>query len=276
MMDIVAERAETFVSRDFGPHELEELAHSQLEHALDARRRGSKIYESLKSLNDIIGTQYGDRVLLELLQNAHDAHDADGQGEISIRLLVEDDACGELLIANRGHGFTASNLDAIRNSGVSDKEVGDGIGNKGLGFRSVGALTEDVRIYSQDGIGRSDRFWGYCFRFATTDEIEARLEPLGAPKAIRKEVASNIPRYLVPLPLREQPDEIMRFAHAGFATVVVLPLRSADAVQLALQQARPSGSTGGKDGGDKSVCEARINERHLREAQISLTFELSQ
>jgi hypothetical protein len=28
-----AERAETFVSREVSPHELEELAHSQLEHA---------------------------------------------------------------------------------------------------------------------------------------------------------------------------------------------------------------------------------------------------
>ena len=58
-MDIVldAERAETFVSREAGPHELEELASSQLEHALDANRRRLKIYESLKSLNDIIGAQ---------------------------------------------------------------------------------------------------------------------------------------------------------------------------------------------------------------------------
>jgi hypothetical protein len=167
------------------------------------------------------------------LQNAHDAHDAGGQGEISIRLLVEGDERGELFIANRGHGFTSSNLDAIRNIGTSDKEIGEGIGNKGLGFRSVEAITNDVRIYSQDASGRGDQFRGYCFRFATTEEIEARLEPFGAPEAVRKEVASNIPRYLVPLPLREQPDEVLRFAQAGFATVVALPLRSADAVQLA-------------------------------------------
>ena len=141
-----------------------------------------------------------------------------------------------LLIANRGRSFTASNFDAIRNIGISDKEIGEGIGNKGLGFRSVEALTDDVRIYSQDQSGRSDQFWGYCFRFATTIEIEARLEPLGAPKAVRKEVASNIPRYLVPLPLSEQSDEIIRFARAGFATVVALPLRSVDAVQRARRQ----------------------------------------
>ena len=75
--------SETFVARQFGPDELEELASSQLEHALDARRRGLKIYESLKSLNEVIGTQYGDRVLFELVQNAHDAHNPNDFGEIS-------------------------------------------------------------------------------------------------------------------------------------------------------------------------------------------------
>jgi anti-sigma regulatory factor (Ser/Thr protein kinase) len=238
MMDIsnTADGAETFVSHSFGPHELEELAHSQLEHALDARRRGLKIYESLKSLDEVIGAQYGDRVLFELLQNAHDAHDAAGQGEISVRLLIESDERGELLVANRGRGFSFSNLDAIRNIGTSDKEIGEGIGNKGLGFRSVEALTDDVRIYSQDENGAGDRFRGYCFRFASTEEIETRLEPFGAPEAVRKEVASNISRYLIPLSLSEQPDEIVRFARAGFATVVALPLQSADTVRLAHQQ----------------------------------------
>jgi anti-sigma regulatory factor (Ser/Thr protein kinase) len=237
MLSVVSDEwAETFVSREIGPHELEELARSQLEHALDARRRGLKVYKSLKNLTDVIGTQYGDRVLLELLQNAHDAHDPGGRGEISIRLLLEGDGRGELFIANRGRGFTFSNLDAIRNIGTSDKEVGEGIGNKGLGFRSVEALTDDVRIYSQDDSDGGDRFRGYCFRFATTAEIEARLEPFGAPELVRQEVASNIPRYLVPLPLREQPPETLRFAQAGFATVVALPLRSVGALQLAHKQ----------------------------------------
>ena len=84
------------------PRDLVELAYSQLEHALDARRRGLRIHESLKSLNDVIGTQYGDRVLFELIQNAHDAHGKDDKGEIAIRLIVESDVQGELLVANRG------------------------------------------------------------------------------------------------------------------------------------------------------------------------------
>ena len=55
---------------------IEKGTSSQLEHALDGHRRGLKVYESLKSLNEVIGTQYGERTLFELLQNAHDAHAA--------------------------------------------------------------------------------------------------------------------------------------------------------------------------------------------------------
>lgn len=228
---------ETFSPRQFGPDELEELASSQLEHALDARRRGLKIYESLKSLNEVIGTQYGDRVLFELVQNAHDAHNPDEHGEISIKLVVKDDLSGMLYIANRGRSFTFSNFDAIRNIGTSDKEIGEGIGNKGLGFRSVEALTDDPRVYSQIESQLNEKFYGYCFRFAYQDEIEDRLKKSGAPESIAAQVAQNISRYLVPLPLDEQPEEVLAFAAAGFVTVVELPLRSREAVELAKAQA---------------------------------------
>ncbi|MEQ8229680.1 MAG: DUF3883 domain-containing protein [Rhodospirillales bacterium] len=226
---------QTFKPRKFAPNELEELATSQLEHALDARRRGLKIYESVKTLNEIVGTQYGDRVLFELVQNAHDAHRPNEKGEIAIK-LVGDGSQGTLFVANRGRSFTFSNLDSIRNIGTSDKEVGEGIGNKGLGFRSVEALTDDPRIYSQDAANVGNRFSGYCFRFATETEIEERLGRFGAPAHIRRQVATNISRYLVPLPLDNQSNEVLKFAEAGFATLVEIPLRSAEAVKLAYNQ----------------------------------------
>ena len=229
-------RSETFVAQEFGPLDLNQLVLSQLEHALDGNRRGLKVYESLKSVNEIIGTQYGDRVLLELVQNAHDAHRVNDRGEIAVKLLLEDDERGTLFVANRGRSFTFSNLDAIRNIGTSDKEIGEGIGNKGLGFRSVEAVTDDPRIYSQNKGNRNSRFDGYCFRFANGKEIEILLQGLGAPRQICSRVARNISRYLVPRPLTEQSDEILRFATNGFATVVELPLRSRAAVELVRKQ----------------------------------------
>ena len=155
--------------------ELDALAQSQLEHALDAEKRGLKVYESLRNLTEVIGTQYGDRVLYELIQNAHDAHPAGDHGKIAIRLVVEGPEKGTLYVANWGVGFRHEDVEAIRNIGTTSKEVGEGIGNKGLGFRSIEALTDDPQIYSQPMARKSKRFDGYCFRLGDVAEIEALL-----------------------------------------------------------------------------------------------------
>ncbi|WP_127430589.1 sacsin N-terminal ATP-binding-like domain-containing protein [Rhizobium anhuiense] len=220
-------------------HEIAGIATSQLEFALEGRRRKIKVYESLKNLNEVIGTQYGDRVLLELVQNGHDAHPANtvnGTGEIAVRLLISAEDRGELLVANRGQAFTRSNLDAVINIGTSDKRIGEVIGNKGLGFRSVEALTDEVRIFSSSPAGSRGRFDGYCFRFATQEEIEADLSTIGASPEDARYVAATVPRYLVPKPVSERLDALDALAAAGFATVVSLPLRSMDAVALAERQ----------------------------------------
>jgi hypothetical protein len=216
--------------------ELLSLVQSQLEHAVDARRRGLKVYESLYNINEVIGTQYGDRVLYELIQNAHDAHAPDEHGSISIRLVVRSDTEGVLYIANGGTGFRREDVDAIKNIGVSAKEVGEGIGNKGLGFRSIETLTDDVQIFSQAIAQKADRFNGYCFRFATAKEILDLLTSYGTEARVAAKVASTISRYLVPTPIAEQPADVRAFAREGYATVVVAPLRTARAVALATKQ----------------------------------------
>jgi hypothetical protein len=212
------------------------ITRSQLEHALDGQRRGLKVYESLRSLNDIIGTQYGDRVLFELLQNAHDAHPVGEKGEVAIRLVIASDHSGVLLVANKGSPFSDSNFEAIRNIGTSDKEIGEGIGNKGLGFRSVEALTNDVHIFSAGAQMPAPMFDGYCFRFASTEEIAELLEEIGASQEVATKVAADIPRYLVPVAASEQSDEVRRLAALGYATVVCLPLASLREVELAQKQ----------------------------------------
>lgn len=226
------------LTSDFA-REVTDIATSQLDYALEGHRRGFKVYESLKNLNEVIGTQYGDRVLFELVQNGHDAHPAsaaEAPGEIAVRLLVTADDCGELLVANRGRAFTRSNLDAVINIGTSDKRIGEGIGNKGLGFRSVEALTDDVRIFSARPVAPSGRFDGYCFRFASRGEIENDLLVLGATPDEARHVADTVPRYLVPKPEMPSTAAVEALAAAGFATVVSLPLRSAEAIALAEAQ----------------------------------------
>lgn len=215
---------------------IDSTTRSQLEHALDAQRRGLKVYESLRSLNEIIGTQYGDRVLFELLQNAHDAHEAGDKGEVAIRLFVTNDQKGVLLVANKGRPFSDSNFEAVRNIGTSDKEIGEGIGNKGLGFRSVEALTDDVHIFSAGAEMPAPMFKGYCFRFASTGEIAAQLADIGASPQVAAKVAADIPRYLIPVPVSEQSDDLRRLASEGYATVVCLPLASSREVELTEKQ----------------------------------------
>ena len=206
-----------------------------LEHAVDAFRKRLKVYESLRNLNEVVGTEYGDRVVYELIQNAHDAHRPYDRGRIAVRLVVRSEADGTLYVANGGSGFRSEDVDAIKNLATTAKKVGEGIGNKGLGFRSTEAVTDDVRIFSR-GSNESIGFDGYCFRFATVQEIENRLCDDGVDTDTARAVAVTIPRYLVPVPLTEQPDDAVSFARRGYSTVIVAPLRTTQAIALAKEQ----------------------------------------
>ena len=93
-----------------------------------------------------------------------------------------------------------------------------------------------MRIFSRRGRSESARFDGYCFRFATVDEIEDLLRDDSIDVAVAREVAGTIPRYLVPLPLGEQPDNVVSYARRGYASTVVVPLRTAGAIELARRQ----------------------------------------
>lgn len=190
--------------------ELLRIFDDELDTATTAHRRNQPIYRSVKRLSKMIGGEYGNRVIYELLQNAHDAQ-PDGHGKVSIHLIVEAPDKGELLVANGGAGFTRPNLDAIRNIASSTKEIGEGIGNKGVGFRSVEALTKEPRVFSCQGIAKpSDKFDGYCFRLATQDEVEARMSLLGMGQSAAP-VAAAMPRYLAAVPVESQPEHIKAF-----------------------------------------------------------------
>ncbi len=215
---------------------LKEQVRRVLDHAVLAHRDDLKVYQSLRNLNEVIGTEYGDRVLYELIQNAHDAHPSGGDGRIAIDLVVRSETEGFLYVANGGSGFRSKDVEAIRNLATSAKEVGEGIGNKGLGFRSIEALTDDVRIYSRNGDSGNNEFDGYCFRFAASSEIEELLRAIDVDATTSAAVAQTVPRYLVPLALQEQSDEVTAYARRGYATVIVVPLRTAEAVALATKQ----------------------------------------
>jgi hypothetical protein len=230
---------------------------------------GTTNYRSLHSLTQQVEHQYHGRFLVELIQNAHDALwrelGAD-RARIEIRLASEE-AHGALYVANDGSPFTKSNFTSLSQLGQSDKNPQESIGNKGIGFRSVLEISHSPQIFSRCS-SSSPTFDGLCFGF--TPEVISQLatpmealahdghqvkSPFGdlplvdwdptllakfrravgryAPGWLATERAYLSP-YLLPLPLEgaAAPDTVRSLEAAGFATVLRLPLISAEALAL--------------------------------------------
>lgn len=211
---------------------IEQLMRHRIDHYV-AGRSDPSIYQSVRNMSQFVSDDYGNRFLIELIQNAHDAHDASrSDGEIAV-VVDPDDGLGCLYIANRGTGFVEANLKAITNIALSSKPVNAGIGNKGLGFRSVLQVCNWPEIYSVQGEGGSGRFDGFCFRFATLEDLQEHVP--GQSPSLAAEMERNLPCWHVPVPVTPS-ERVARFAQEGFATVVRLPMKSKDALDAVRAQ----------------------------------------
>ncbi|MFE9619618.1 sacsin N-terminal ATP-binding-like domain-containing protein [Streptomyces sp. NPDC006384] len=205
-----------------------------------ARQAGSdwRFSESLKELSEEMAQEYAGRALVELIQNGHDALGSGGRGRIGVLLDLhtpgpagDAEHQGTLYVANDGAGFTEANFREIIEFGLSGKGPGEGIGNKGLGFRSVLQLTDWPEIYSRSAPD-SAGFDGFCFRFATPDDVRALLkDPEAASWVIDK-----VSPLALPVPAAVTDPVVEEFAAQGFSTVVRLALRKENAVTAALAQ----------------------------------------
>jgi hypothetical protein len=188
--------------------------------------------QSLKSISEDTAQEYEGRAILELIQNGHDAIGRESSGRIHV-LLSTDDAEPALYVANDGASFSAANFHAIIGFGLSDKSAGEGIGNKGLGFRSVLRLTERPEVYSRDPDDPADhKFSGYSFRYPTDDELAGLTED----EQLGKRLVAEVSPLDLPVPATVEDPQVMKFADEGFATVIKLPLRDGGAVADARQQ----------------------------------------
>ncbi len=200
-------------------------------------RGESDIYQATRNLSQNVSDDYGNRFLVELIQNAHDAHLPDARdGEIVVQFAPEDTEFGCLYVANRGNGFSAPNFKAITNIAMSSKSVNEGIGNKGLGFRSVLQICQWPEIYSSSGSEERGTFDGYCFRFATTEDIAAFISDQPNTQTLAEEIQRKMPFWYLPVYAADRPGQVPRFAQEGFSTVVRMPLASAKARKLVEQQ----------------------------------------
>lgn len=189
------------------------------------------VYAQNKSVAEHTAADYHGRFLIELIQNANDAHERgqhDGQIEV---LLVEDEGdFGTLYVANFGKPFTHDNVVALSRIGMSTKPPGESIGNKGLGFRSVSHVCDAPEIYSQaPDANDAATFKGYCFTFARSEDLSSRIEH----PTVLAFAQSDLPMFFLPTALSTQPSIIAGYAARGFSSVIRLPLRDSDSLQTA-------------------------------------------
>ncbi|WP_051781851.1 MULTISPECIES: sacsin N-terminal ATP-binding-like domain-containing protein [unclassified Streptomyces] len=203
----------------------------------------------LNAATDEYTKAYAGRFLHELLQNGYDAHPR-GHRDGRVHVLLDEDEAewGTLYVANGGDPFTWENVTRVCELATSSKAVGEGIGNNGVGFRSVLLISEAPEIYSADPDRLAEvdetseptepavaaapadaarppeaggrKLDGYCFRFASRSDLEEFLA--GEPDA--REVAAEFPLLQAPLPLTEVPPVCRELAARGHVTVVRLLL----------------------------------------------------
>lgn len=190
-------------------------------------------HATIKSLSESTSREYAGRSVLELVQNGHDVLTAQHPGRVHV-LLDCNPASPALYVANEGDPFAEQNFKGIVDFGLSSKVAGQGIGNKGLGFRSVLQLTDHPEVYSRDPSDPTDdRFTGFSFRYPRPEELAVLAVQAGVPEHLMAEASPlDLP---VPASIGGDP-QLRRFAAEGFATVVKLPLRDEAAINAALEQ----------------------------------------
>lgn len=193
-----------------------------------------KVYAGNVSLAQSITADYHGRFLIELIQNAYDAHPhGPGNGEVEVLLDLDVGEHGILYVANRGSPFTSKNVDALFDMGLSSKPPGESIGNKGLGFRSVLHITDKPLIFSQASpVGEKPQFDGFCFGFAEPEDFDRLISnPLHRARAAKDMPLLHVPRWLA-----DQSEQVQSYARRAFATVIALPLRDKAAREAVLKE----------------------------------------
>ena len=185
-----------------------------------------------KKLIEDASREYAERFLFELIQNAYDAQPPGSRGRVLVRLDATEGEFGCMYVANTGRPFTHANFQAICEIAQSSRHPGEGIGNKGIGFKSVLQVAAWPQIYSSSTSGPV--FEGYCFRFAEPNDM-ARLT---STPAEAETLADRLSPYGLPIHIdrQDRPAVLERLASEGLVTVVRLPLRTEAAAQIARTQ----------------------------------------
>ncbi len=172
---------------------------------------------------EMVRQQSSGRYPFELLQNANDASAERGGGRVVF--AITDHA---LVVADEGVGFGPDQIRAICGLGRSSKDPRKSIGYKGLGFKSVGEISDHPQIIST----------GVAFGF---DDVRTRqaVEDLAG----RLDPGQRLPVYAFPFPLDStdlgpETELVADLQQRGFTTILRLPFRGGVDKATVAQQVR--------------------------------------
>lgn len=218
-------------SREDAAERIWALSRAKAKEALQLEALADRL-EGIVRVTGQIERDYAGRFLIELIQNSYDSHPADAEGRIAIFLDPEEGAHGTLYVANTGVPFDLRDVKAISELAQSTKLPDQGIGNKGVGFKSVFLVSDGPEVYSVASQASHGAFDGFCFRFATTEDYVALAGTSeGAAELVRRMGPESL---LVPLTDGPLPT-VRRFAQEGYNTLVRLPLTAHGAADATSQ-----------------------------------------
>lgn len=217
-------------------HDVIKLTRDRIDVVLRGRDKGWDFASSLRTLNDETAHEYEDRFVFELLQNAYDANPSGRTDGRALFQLHRSDDGAVLYAANTGRPFQLKDVKALSDLARSTKPPGEGIGNKGLGFRSVLQVSSSPEVFSSattDATTNGEQQDGYCFGFATEANIDGFEDLADEDIAYLKH---QVHPLNLPVP-RTCDDMVVReLMNNGFATVIRLPLKSEAAIELTLDR----------------------------------------
>lgn len=154
------------------------------------------LFKDMAKMELYMSESYSDRLFVELLQNADDAN-------ATKMLVAQQDSV--VYVANNGRPFSKEDVEAICRSGASQKKRGNGIGYRGVGFKSASYLSSDIIIYSDNN----------AFSFSKNRTA----------KALNIEDVSDVPTIRVPFLVENMINEevmyLEKLKQSGYKTVFI-------------------------------------------------------
>lgn len=139
---------------------------------LNEAKQSPSLLSDLAGLETYISESYSNRSFIELLQNADDA-----QSDAFVVKMVND----LLVVANNGRKFNSTDIRSLCRSASSSKIRGKAIGYRGIGFKSVVSIANEVHLISGE------------YEITFSKDLTKELIPN----------AANVPLVRIPHPIRK-------------------------------------------------------------------------